>query len=253
MESPFPGMDPFIEGQEWQPFHVTGIVEIQRQLVSQLPENYIIQPELSITAQDLILGERKNYRPDVFVLNDASSFRSAQTPSDSGTLTEPTVWQSIPKTKQRTIVIREVKSRQIVTAVEFLSPSNKRGGDLVRYQRKRDFYEVNGINLLEIDLLRGGIRPYYAEEWPPATYCIQLIEPHNDSIKLWAVDLEQKLPIVPVPLLPQDQPLRLNLQNVFEQTYAINLYSRLIDYRPETIKPGLSEKEHGFVKTVINQ
>ena len=36
---PFPGMDPFIEADDWQDFHLTLTAEIKRQLSPQLPGN----------------------------------------------------------------------------------------------------------------------------------------------------------------------------------------------------------------------
>jgi len=41
MPSPFPGMDPFIEGQRWEHFHGEFIYEIHRALMPQLAPRYI--------------------------------------------------------------------------------------------------------------------------------------------------------------------------------------------------------------------
>ncbi len=41
MPSPFPGMDPFIEGQRWEAFHAMFIVGIQETLMPQLVPSYI--------------------------------------------------------------------------------------------------------------------------------------------------------------------------------------------------------------------
>ncbi len=40
MPSPFPGMDPYLEGEMWQEFHETLAAEIRSQLLAQLPANY---------------------------------------------------------------------------------------------------------------------------------------------------------------------------------------------------------------------
>ncbi|MBC6995002.1 DUF4058 family protein [Neolewinella lacunae] len=45
MKSPFPEMDPFIEGNNWSSFRHNVITEMQRQLVDQLPRRYLIEVE----------------------------------------------------------------------------------------------------------------------------------------------------------------------------------------------------------------
>ena len=41
MASPFPGMDPYLEGERWQEFHETLAGAIRGQLVRKLPEKYV--------------------------------------------------------------------------------------------------------------------------------------------------------------------------------------------------------------------
>lgn len=48
MTSPFPGMDPFIEGQCWSDFHSDFIVRLREQLVSTLLPDYFVNVEKSI-------------------------------------------------------------------------------------------------------------------------------------------------------------------------------------------------------------
>ncbi len=43
MPSPFPGMDPFIEGQAWQDFHTTFITVLREQLIPQVRPRYVVQ------------------------------------------------------------------------------------------------------------------------------------------------------------------------------------------------------------------
>jgi hypothetical protein len=46
----------------------------------------------------------------------------------------------------------------VITAIELLSPSNKQPGEAaVAWTRKRFDYLRGGINLVEIDLLRGSV------------------------------------------------------------------------------------------------
>src|SRR3954454_23089693 len=45
MPSPFPGMDPYLEGAEWLPFHTLYMTEIVRQLAPRLRPRYLVYPE----------------------------------------------------------------------------------------------------------------------------------------------------------------------------------------------------------------
>ena len=45
MPSPFPGMDPYIEGDLWTPFHTQIGVEIARQLAPKIAPRYVAIPE----------------------------------------------------------------------------------------------------------------------------------------------------------------------------------------------------------------
>jgi hypothetical protein len=41
MPSPFPGMDPYLEGSQWTSVHTELSVEIARQLATRLPPRYV--------------------------------------------------------------------------------------------------------------------------------------------------------------------------------------------------------------------
>jgi hypothetical protein len=43
MPSPFPGMDPFIEGQQWGDFHHSFTEEIRRVLIPQVVPRYLVR------------------------------------------------------------------------------------------------------------------------------------------------------------------------------------------------------------------
>ena len=44
MDSPFPGMDPYLEGEHWQSFHASFTCELAKQLSSKLPDQYLAWP-----------------------------------------------------------------------------------------------------------------------------------------------------------------------------------------------------------------
>src|SRR5919199_1411853 len=68
MPSPFPGMDPYLEGSEWASLHVELSSEIARQLAPQLRPKYVVRTmrqcmtevldDLAITAADIYPDKR---------------------------------------------------------------------------------------------------------------------------------------------------------------------------------------------------
>lgn len=52
MPSPFPGMDPYLEGEEWVSFHAKFAVEIARQLSPKLRPRYVARAERQYVFDD---------------------------------------------------------------------------------------------------------------------------------------------------------------------------------------------------------
>lgn len=130
--SPFPGMNPFLE-QHWSDVHTRLITYICDALATDLPMDLIIRAE-----------ERASVSSD----EPARPERSTAVP-----LAEPEVVLVEPMT-ERWIEIRE--GARLVTVIEVLSPSNKRDEGRAAYRLKQRDYLTALVNLVEIDLLRGG-------------------------------------------------------------------------------------------------
>src|SRR5262249_51328392 len=110
--------------------------------------------------------------------------------------------------KEHFIEIYEAKPEmQLVTSIEFLSPSNKRGGqkgwkpDL----RKRNSLLLGKAHLVEIDLLRNGRRMPMVEPWPESPYYLLVgRESHAPYCRVWPAYFNQPVPEIPVPLAGPD-------------------------------------------------
>lgn len=74
---------------------------------------------------------------------------------------------------QFTIEIRVIDSRELLTAIEVLSSSNKRGKGREEYLDKRNRVLKSAAHLLEIDLLRSGQRVPMREALQPAGNTLQ--------------------------------------------------------------------------------
>src|SRR5690348_9892014 len=97
MSSPFPGMDVFLEGDDWTSFQAHFATEIARELTKLLRPKYVALPQRRFDIVDVM---------------------EARTPHN---------W----------IEIRDVAGRSLVTTIEILSPWNKRGQGRAEYLDKR--------------------------------------------------------------------------------------------------------------------
>src|SRR5262249_54557360 len=128
---------------------------------------------------------------------------------------------------------------------EVLSPSNKRpntpGWDL--YLRKRQSHLLGGVNLVEIDLLRGGQRMPMLDPWPASPYTLMVARAKKAQLCLvWPANFQEPLPPIPVPLAKPDADISLSLQPLIERIYERYRYQQSIDYT-QPLTPPLSPEE----------
>jgi hypothetical protein len=224
-------MDPYLEGSLWTTFHFAFGAEIVRQLAPRLRPRYLVLPveRFLIDASDDIAITTSLY-PDVAVAKGTRETPVGYvTPTMGAPLQLATVIpEAIPHVS---IEIRDTAHRQLVTAIEILSPTNKRGEGRVEYLAKRRRILVSTAHLLEIDLLRQGQRVPMQQPLPPADYFVFLSRAGDRPMtNVWPVALSQPLPTVPIPLLPGDPDTPLDLQQAFGAVYDLLGYDLAIDY-----------------------
>src|SRR5262245_4885998 len=159
MPSPFPGMDPYLEGSLWMSVHAQLASVFVRQLNPQILPRYIaLQTRRFVRerpdGEGLLIGE--NY-PDVSVQRQQPARPGA---GIQGALVPPlrmitTVRAAVPHV---TVEVRDVEHHHLVAAIEILSPTNKRREGRREYLGRRDRFLDSDVHLLEIDLLRKGRR-----------------------------------------------------------------------------------------------
>jgi hypothetical protein len=237
-------MDPYLEGSEWMSFHSEFCVEIARQLRPFLRPKYTAMTmkyyimdtpdELAISAYT---GSRSGIYADVGVaeVSPAPVAQGAETAIMEPTIEMATVMPQA--TPQLAIEIRDIEERKLVTLIELLSPANKRGQGYDEYIAKRQRILLSTTHLLEIDLLRRGKRLPMRRALPPAPYFVFLSRYEKRPLTdIWQIELDQPLPTVPVPLLPNDADVPLNLQQAFTQVYDAVGYDLIFNYnRPPDI------------------
>ena len=85
-----------------------------------------------------------------------------------------------------------MRDQVLVTAIELLSPANKRPGadGAEAYEKKRQELFASTAHLLELDLLRAGRRPQVARPLPEAPYFIFLSRmQRRPNIEIWPLSL----------------------------------------------------------------
>lgn len=233
MPSPFPGMDPYLEGSLWTTLHFTLAAEIVRQLAPKLRPRYVALP-VERFVLEIAQGSSSSTLttfPDVGIAETKTvTHRGLATLAATPPLRMATIIpEQVPHV---TIEIRDSQERRLVTAIEILSPTNKRGEGYTEYLKKRRQILISDTHLLEIDLLRRGTRVPMQKKLPAGQYFIFLSRAEERPITLvWPITLQQPLPTVPIPLLPGDADVLLDLQAAFTTAYDLLGYDLLVDYR----------------------
>ncbi len=254
MASPFPGMDPYLEGDLWQEFHETLASAIRARLmpllapayVALLAKRYVLdRPALGVFDAPL---PRIVY-PDVHVVPIHGQSSTAVAPPDVSGLAEPSAeLLNYVEAPQLSIEIRDVAPRRLVSVIEIISPANKYGEGAREYlDRRRELLRAE-VHLLEIDLLRQGARIPLVGEVPPATYYVYLSRAQRRPFThVWAMALQDTLPTVPTPLLPPDPDAPLDLQTAVDACFALVGYERLIDYTAAPPPPELPDADRSWI------
>jgi hypothetical protein len=120
-------MDPYLEGIHWTGFHATLGVEIVRQLAPRLRPRYVALPVERTQQGSGVRGQRS----EIF---DHYNVLSEQQTESSVLLTSIAIPTAIP---HLSIEVRDTAERRLVTAIEILSPTNKRGEGREEYLTKR--------------------------------------------------------------------------------------------------------------------
>ena len=264
MPSPFPGMDPFIEGQLWDDFHHAFIEGIREALMPKVRPKYLVMVErrvyLERTVSDHQPLSTTPIRPDVTIAKERESVGVAVAVAEKVgvEVTAKTFVVPLPipeRVEEPFITIRDRESREVVTVIEVLSPANKRANSDGRreYLQKREAILMSGVHLVELDLLRGGERMPTREPLPAADYYALIAHAQRRPHALgFAWTLRDSLPTIPIPLKEGDPEVALDLQGVFATVYDRAGYDYMLDYGRE-VEPPLSEEEKAWVKQVLEK
>lgn len=251
--NPFPGMNPFLE-RGWSDTHTTLIGYIRDALAQgHLPEGLRARAEEHLLVEDQD-EERHTARADVSVVE---SWKRGVKPtwSDGGEMTSADVLAEPKLVARETAVDRWVEittaNGRLVTVIEVLSPANKSGSGRERYLKKRETYEEAGVNVVEIDLLRGGARTVAAmAEMPREAVTLYTIcvfrAAKSERFEVYHWGLRDRIPAFAVPLRPDDPDAPLDLQPLIDRAYELGYYWQ-DNPSPARLVPPLVGEEADYV------
>jgi hypothetical protein len=243
------------------------LAEMQALLQPQLRPKYIARLERHLSEGSVWDGptsavslERKE--PDVTVVSRSSD---QSHPGSTATLAQPTA--STPEEldedelqlrRQRRIVIYlQGHPRLAVTGIELLSPANKQPGAVARdrYLEKRASALHGGLHWVEIDLLRNGARPPVPVPLPRSmTYLcyVAQVTPTGWNHLLYAWALRDPLPVLPIPLLGDDQ-AQLDLGRCFAVAYDRIAADDEVDYSAEPPPPPFGKSDTTWLNQLLRE
>jgi hypothetical protein len=264
-------MDPYLE-RHWGDVHQRLTTYICDSLQPRLPADlrarmqervYVELPHLkrAIYYPDVMVVERGRQRPSAGTATAVAEPATTENGANGDLVCDvPLVVNiNLEPVTEGYIEIVDVKSgHRVVTAIEVLSPTNKRPGEGQQlFLKKRDDQQAAGVNTVEIDLLRGGTRVLMVDA--------ELIAPYHQTdyqagvwrgsartrFEIYPMALRRRLPVIGVPLRPADPDVPLDLQSIVEQCYRNGGYDD-IDYRREP-EPPLSPEDAAWADALLRQ
>lgn len=212
-------MNPLLE-RFWSDVHANLIVYISDAIAEQLPSglkarcNEAVEPGVTMT-RSWEQGVAPSWQP-----------QDQGIPAVVAAEPEYCVVEEVEEITERWVEILGPKGK-VITVIEVLSPMNKSAGRSA-YQAKCRSYIQGGVNVVEIDLLRGGYHAVampYAVRDPKAPYIVcvsRAARPHQKEY--YQTRLMAALPNVRIPLRAEDHDVVLPLQQLVDRCYRMGAY-----------------------------
>ena len=246
MAGPFPGMDPYLELQAaWPDFHNRLIAEICNELGARLTDSYVARVDERIEVAAWALEPPRSFRPDISVgrFEPGTASPGVASAAAPAAMLEPKLVEVLDHDPEQVritwVEIRALPNLELVTAVEVLSPINKSAQGRQAYLEKRDQLHAARVNLVEIDLLLGGVPLPMKERIEPGAYhaiVARGVRLPMAEVYRWSV--RDPLPRIPIPLREPDPDVVIDLATLATRVYDLGRYARTLRHDaplPETI------------------
>lgn len=226
MPSPFPGMDPYLEGHLWPDVQHSLAVAISKQLAPRLGPRYVARIAASSVVDE-----------------DPEAETGIVYPRSGRPIKNPIEVRLI------TVNVRRARSHEPVTAIRICAPQDKRKVGVARLRRARSRLRQAGVHWIELDLLRRGSRTQAGI--PDCEWVVTLTRGGKARTGVWPLGLRDTLPVVPVPLLPPDPDVRLDLGAALRAIYDEAAYDLSLDYGEAPPPPPLSRKDAAWMRRLL--
>jgi hypothetical protein len=160
------------------------------------------------------------------------------------------------------VEIRLEDGQRLATAIEVLSLTNKKSGEHGRdlYLKKQQELLNGQVNLVEIDLLRGGLHttavPQERLRANAGTFdyhiCVRRYDQWEDYA-VYAWRLAERVPDIAIPLLPDDAPILLSLQPLLDRAYDNGRYGEILKYRHRPPQPLLTDAQREWAEHILSE
>jgi hypothetical protein len=244
-------MDPYLEAH-WRDVHASLVIYARDALQGALPGGLRARVEESVLLETPQGPGDHPLFPDVRVVEYSSRRESGARREPEGAAEVPVLieFEAEPVTETFLEIIDLGSGNRVVTVIEFLSPSNKGSGPN-REQYLRKLYDVctSDANLVEIDLNRFGrhtlafplvrLKPAIRT---PYMACVRRATGPGKA-EVYPMPLWKRLPVVKVPLRPDDADVPLDLQALVEQCYRNRAYEGTLNYAVDPDPPLLGAEK----------
>ena len=251
MPSPFPGMDPYLEGPMWPDVHHRLGFIISDTLVDLIPDRYVIRIEPRLVEDNLTTEEIAVMFPDVLIRHPREQVIAGG--ASTATLTPRATFPVVApfEVSVTEVTIRESATNSLVTSIEIVSPANKRGEGFQKFENKWRRLHRAGVHLIEIDLIRVGARifPYPAAH---SHYLLTVTRAGRSRTEAWPVSVREALPMIPVPLSPPDEDSFIDLQPMLDRIYDRAKFGKDVDYSIDPPAPPFSEADREWMRERID-
>lgn len=255
MPSPFPGMNPYLEQPScWESLHDALAFAAAEVLIPLVRPRYLVKPRQRLYIHEAPRETRHYLGADDVGVSGVSPEENS--PVAVAAHVAAPAYGVIPHPadveKQTYLEIEDREHDRVVTAVEILSPANKRNPeDRAQYLAKRREVLRSEVHLVEIDLLRGG-RRMPIEDLPDCDYCgIVSRSYERPRVGIWTWQLRDAIPELPIPLNEGDDDVLLDLKPLIEGIHDRLGFADYI-YRTDPV-PRLRGKDRLWASRLLKQ
>lgn len=255
MPGPFPGMDPYLEKSAgWLGVHNRLIASIADHLAQAVAPHFFVNTEERVYVTSLTGDEgREKLVPDVFLIKSPRLAPASVLATNQLTIAPVLEIEELLDEEVHDLYLEivDAETREVVTAIEVLSPANKvrgaRGYEVM--QAKQKTLLQGGANSVEIDLLRAGERaPSLVGK---GDYAVSIRKPGSTSRFAWFWNLRDPMPVVGIPLRAPFADVPLPLQSIFSAMYDRAYYALSLDYTKPVPYPPLSPADAAWVERTL--